>query len=158
MQQDQIMDFTRRLSQCNLGEMIVIMYDIYFAYEAEALKALENADHEAFKDAVHKGQNVLTRLMNDLDFKYPVAHNLFALYRYVQNQWAISLYKNKPEGIAEGSRIMKPLYDAFVEAAKQDTSKPLMSNTQQVYAGMTYGRQQLNENYTQMGHDRGFFA
>ena len=25
-------DFTRRLSQCNSGEMIVIIYDIFFAY------------------------------------------------------------------------------------------------------------------------------
>ena len=29
-------DFTRRLSQCNKGEMIVIIYDIYFAYTKEA--------------------------------------------------------------------------------------------------------------------------
>ena len=28
-------EFTRRLSQCNNGEMIVIMYDIVFAYMDE---------------------------------------------------------------------------------------------------------------------------
>ena len=32
-------EFTRRLSQCNRGELVVIMYDIVFAYMDEAKKA-----------------------------------------------------------------------------------------------------------------------
>jgi flagellar protein FliS len=41
MEKEQIKDFTRRLSQCNRGGLIVIMYDIYFAYADEAQKAYE---------------------------------------------------------------------------------------------------------------------
>ena len=44
------------------------------------------------------------------------------------------------------------------EVAKQDTSEPLMHNTQQVYAGMTYGKEQLNENFQESDTSRGFFA
>ena len=35
-------DFTRRLSQCNSGEMIVIIYDILFAYLDDEKKEHEN--------------------------------------------------------------------------------------------------------------------
>ena len=45
-------EFTRRLSQCNSGEMIVIMYDIVFAYMDEAKSAHEKNDYEEYKAAV----------------------------------------------------------------------------------------------------------
>ena len=39
-------DFTRRLSQCNSGEMIVIIYDIFFAYVDDIRQAHCTGDHE----------------------------------------------------------------------------------------------------------------
>lgn len=35
--------------------------------------------------------------------------------------------------------------ESFEEIAKQDTSGPVMENSQQVYAGLTYGKGSLNE-------------
>ena len=57
----------------------------------------------------------------------------------------------------EAEKILRRLYGSFVEVARQDTSEPLMRNTQQVYAGMTYGRASLNENYID-DDQRGFFV
>ena len=48
------------------------------------------------------------------------------------------MYENRLDGVQEAEHIMHRLYTSFVEAAKQDKSAPLMKNTQQVYAGMTY--------------------
>jgi flagellar protein FliS len=158
MEKEQIRDFTRRLSQCNRGGLIVIMYDIYFAYADEAKKAYENKDHAGYKTAVHRAQDTLTRLIGALDFSYPIAKNLYALYMYARNMLSRALYENSPEGIREADRILSRLYDAFAEAAKGDDSAPLMSNTQQVYAGMTYGRSQLNENFMETDQGRGFLA
>ena len=59
--------------------------------------------------------------------------------------------------IDEAEKILKRLYTSFCEVAKSDTSGPLMRNTQQVYAGMTYGRTTLNESYMEDSH-RGFFV
>ena len=53
---------------------------------------------------------------------------------------------------------MRRLYGAFVEAAKQDQSEPVMKNTQQVYAGMTYARCALNEDFVDNGNQRGFLV
>ena len=41
MTQEKKQEFTRRLSCCNRGEMIVIMYDILMSYLDEALEAQE---------------------------------------------------------------------------------------------------------------------
>lgn len=45
-------DFTRRLSQCNSGEMIVIIYDIFFAYVDDIRQARCKGDHDGQKDAI----------------------------------------------------------------------------------------------------------
>ena len=137
-------DFTRRLSQCNAGEMIVIIYDILFAYLDDVKGAYEEDSHEQMKVAIRRAQNVLDELIHSLNFAYPLSKNLHSLYVFCKNQLARTMYENRLDG-------------SFVEVARQDTSEPLMRNTQQVYAGMTYGRASLNENY--MDDDqRGFFV
>ncbi len=150
-------EFTRRLSQCNSGEMIVIMYDIVFAYMDEAKKAYEADCYEEYKEAVKKSQGAIDTLIGALNFKYELARDLHKLYMYSKNCLAKAIYQNRTEGLEEAEKILKQLYAGFCEAAKTDTSGPLMKNTQQVYAGMTYGRTNLNENYYEDNH-RGFFV
>ena len=150
-------EFTRRLSQCNKGEMIVIMYDIVFAYMDEAKQAHKADSYEEYKLAVKKSQGAIDTLIGALDFKYSIAKDLHRLYVYAKNCLAKAIYQNRTDGIEEADKILKRLYTSFCEAAKSDASGPLMQNTQQVYAGMTYGRKSLNENYFEDNH-RGFFV
>lgn len=157
MNSDLKQEFTRRLSQCNSGEMIVIMYDIVFAYMQEAKDAHEKNDYESYKTAVKRAQASIDTLCGALNFKYDIARDLHKLYVYAKNCLAKAIYQNRIDGIDEAEKILKRLYASFCEAAKQDTSGPLMKNTQAVYAGMTYGRTTLNENYMEDSH-RGFFV
>lgn len=150
-------EFTRRLSQCNNGEMIVIMYDIVFAYMDEARASYAVNSYDGYKAAVKKSQGAIDTLIGALNFKYEIARDLHKLYVYAKNCLAKAIYQNRTDGIDEAEKILKRLYTSFCEAAKSDTSGPLMRNTQQVYAGMTYGRTTLNENYFEDSH-RGFFV
>ena len=150
-------EFTRRLSQCNSGEMIVIMYDIVFAYMDEAKEAYTSGSYEAYKQAVKKSQGAIDTLIGALNFKYGIAKELHRLYVYAKNSLAKAIYQNRLDGLEEAEKILKRLYTSFCEVAKTDTSGPLMRNTQHVYAGMTYGRNTLNENCFEDNH-RGFFV
>lgn len=151
-------DFTRRLSQCNAGEMIVIIYDIGFAYLSDAKKAHEQCDAEAQKDSLRKAQRVLNELIGSLDFSYDLSKNLYALYRFCKEQLSRAMYENRMDGVEETEKILRRLYASFVEAARQDKSAPLMKNTQQVYAGMTYARDAVNEDYMDVDYHRGFLV
>ena len=157
MKDELIRDFQRRLSQCNKGEMIVIMYDIVFAYLDEAKEAHEAGNYEEYKTAVKRGQASIEALMNGLDFSYDISKQLYRLYVTSKNLLAKAIYQNRLDGILEAEKILKRLYSSFCEAAKSDTSGPLMRNTQSVYAGMTYGKTSLNENLTG-DYNRGFLA
>lgn len=150
-------EFTRRLSQCNRGELIVIMYDIVFAYLDEAKEAYAENNHENYKSAIRKAQTSIESLNHSLDYKYDLSKDLHKLYVYAKNELAKAIYQNRLDGIQEAEKILKRLYASFCEVAKSDTSGPLMSNTQQVYAGFTYGKMNLNESYIDDSH-RGFFV
>ena len=151
------LDFQRRLSQCNKGEMIVIMYDILFAYLEEAKEEHNAGNYEGYKDAIKQGQATLDMLMNALDFKYDISKELYRLYVTSKNLLSKAIYQNRTDGILEAEEIMKRLYQSFCEVAKADTSGAIMKNTQKVYAGMTYGRSSLNENLVN-DNNRGFLA
>ena len=130
-------DFTRRLSQCNSGGMIVIIYEILFTYAQDAKEAFADKDRGKMKESLRKVQGVLDELIGSLDFSWVVPDH---------------------QGLLEAEKILRRLYDAFVQAASRDTSEPVMGNAQQVYAGMTYGRGQLTESYMDQDAQRGFFV
>lgn len=150
-------DFQRRLSQCNKGEMVVIMYDIVFAYLDEAKVEHDKGNYEEYKIAIKQGQKSIEMLMHALDFSYDISKELYRLYVTSRNLLAKAIYQNRLDGIYEAEEILKRLYSSFCEAAKTDTSGPIMRNTQKVYAGMTYGKSSLNENLTD-DYNRGFLA
>ena len=157
MEDSKKLDFQRRLSQCNRGEMIVIMYDILFAYLEDAGQAHDREDYESYKEALKKSQNALDMLMGALDFSYEISKELYRLYLTGKKHLTRAIYENRIDGIQDAMQILKPLYESFVQVAKTDTSAPLMRNTQQVYAGMTYGKTSLNETY-ETERNRGFLA
>lgn len=158
MKKEQIVDFTRRISQCNKGGMIVIMYDIFFVYVEDVRGAYEAGDWDAYKEALRRAQRTLDELIAALDFKYDLAKNLYSIYVFCKDALAKCMYKRKIDDMEDAERLMRKLYDGFVHAAEADTSAPLMQNTQQVYAGYTYGRDDLVETCQDSDISRGFLV
>lgn len=151
-------DFTRRLAQCNSSEMIVIQYEIFFAYLDDALETFE-LDGEPFRQAIRHGDAVLARLQDSLDFKYALAGELYPLYNYSRRQLALALALHKKKPISNARNVMTKLYDAFAKIASEDTSEPVMHNAEAVYAGYTYGKNSLNEAaYDGSSQSRGFLV
>ena len=91
MKKELISDFTRRISQCNKGGLIVIMYDIVFAYLDEAKQSYEKKDHEAFKEAVRNADRSILELIHSLDFSYEIAKELYPLYVYCREELSKTL-------------------------------------------------------------------
>ncbi len=158
MKKEQIGDFTRRISQCNKGGLIVVMYDIFFTYAGDAKEALTAGDSEAYKNGLRGAQRTLDELIDALDFSYDLAGELYSIYVFCRNLLAKAMYKRTQEEICQAVHLMQNLYDAFCQVAEADTSAPLMQNAQQVYAGYTYGRDELVETCRNMDTKRGFLV
>lgn len=158
MKKEQIQDFTRRISQCNRGGLVIIMYDIVFTYMEEARESYQKQEWEDFKAALRNAQRAVNELIYALDFSYDLADNLYSIYVFCRDSFARSMYKRSLEDLETAGKLLKKLYSGFSAAAAQDHSAPLMSNTQQVYAGYTYGRDDLVETYQDFDASRGFFV
>lgn len=158
MKKEQIQEFTRKISQSNKGGLVIVMYDILFAYLAEAKEAYEKEQWDSYKEAVRHAQRTINELISALNFSYDLALELYRIYVFCRDNLAKAVYKRDIEELLLSERLMKKLYTAFSETMKQDESAPLMSNTQQVYAGYTYGRDDLVETYENYDTSRGFLV
>lgn len=158
MKQEQIKDFTRRISQANRSGLVVIVYDIIFACLDEAEECLNAGNYEGFKQEIRRAGAGIDRLIRTLDFQYDVSKELYPLYVFAKESMAKAVIKKSLEETGAAKAVLMNLYAAFLEIANQDQSKPLMQNTQQVYAGITYGKNDLTEIFQVPETSRGFLA
>ncbi|SHJ18062.1 flagellar protein FliS [Pseudobutyrivibrio xylanivorans] len=158
MNRDKISAFTLKIASSNGSGLISILYDIYNEYEKEALDKFAAGQVDEAVVALKKCADVVNHLQRDLNFDYKVSSNLYALYDYVQRNVSKSIYKANSDGLLEAKRVMDELGIAFDQVAKKDSSAPIMRNTQYVRAGVTYGREALNESLMGNQTSRGFWA
>lgn len=158
MEKEQILDFTRRISQSNRSGLTVINYEIIFAYLDDAKKAYREEKWKEFKVALRKAQNSIGELMQTLDFSYDISRNLYRIYVFCKDSLAAAMYKRSLTEIENAEKMLRKLYQSFCKVAETDSSAPMMKNTQQVYAGYTYGKGDLVENCQELDKSRGFFG
>ncbi len=151
-------EFTRRITQSNRGGLVVILYDMADTYLNDAKDSHAKGEYEAFKDNVHHADRVIAELSDMLDFRYPLAGELYPLYTFVRRELMLAIVKNRTKEIDDTKRVLRHLQEAFQQAALQDTSEPLMQNAQQVYAGITYGKGNLTESCQEPDTSRGFLV
>ena len=70
MKKEQIMDFTRRISQSNRGGLVIVIYDIFFAYMEDTKEAHDNGEWENYKTALRNASKTISELISSLDFSY----------------------------------------------------------------------------------------
>ncbi len=136
--------YTTRISQANRSELVVIIYELMLGSLTEAKEALDREDFDTADVELKRAQGFLCELRGSLDFQFPVSYRLVSLYRYVNEQLVKSITRRKDVNLDSCERVLKRLKQSFEEIAKQD-SGPVMENSQQVYAGLTYGKGSLNE-------------
>ncbi len=82
--------------------------------------------------------------------------NFLQLYLYVNRELVRAEVRNAEEPLENVNKVIKGLHEAYAKLDEMDTSGPVMENVQTVYAGLTYGRNNLNENLADQGINRGF--
>lgn len=158
MQKEQIQEFTRKITQSNKTGLTVITYDIFFVYLKDAINALENKEWDVHKQSIRQAQRCINELINTLNFAYELSAELYRTYAYCRELLATAIYKRNNVELQECEELMRMLYVGFVKVAESDDSAPLMKNTEQVYAGYTYGKNDINESNPNVSSNRGFFA
>lgn len=159
MNQEAIKGFTARITQASKSELIVILYEMTLTELSDAKNYHSNGDLAAFDKGLKKAQKYVSELMAALDYRYAMSYDLMSLYMYVNKRIITALMKRDPKTLDSAESVLKKLLIGFEGVSSKDTSGPVMKNTQQLYAGLTYGRGKLNETYIDPSYsNRGFIA
>ena len=178
MKKDDIQTFSYRITQANRTQLVVITLDMAVQYIKDAK---EDQDINSYRQNLRNAKRVIDLLVSSLDMSYDISSQLFDVYMVVE-RYIISAGSRRPE--QEGS-ILKPegitakpedsmagymkllescermltmLRKSFYEVSKMDDSAPLMQNTQQVYAGLTYSNGGGASEMLDAGANRGYKA
>lgn len=147
MQKEAVQAFTARITQASKSELIVILYEMILTEIKEAEEAFERKDMEAFDKELKQAQKYLGELRAALDYRYKLAYDLASLYQYVNERIINAMIRKKPDSLKSAVSVLQKLLTGFEGVSREDTSGPMMRNTQQLYAGLTYGKGTLNETY-----------
>lgn len=161
MKKERVQEFAMRVTQGSKTDLIVIMYDIILEDIAEARRVIaaetQTADsgnrrkaygtpvrEEYRKELLHAARFV-SELMAALDFRYRLSYELRNLYVYAHKCLTEAAFSGETAGLTDVEDMMNGLKEAFAKVAKEDTSGPVMQNSQKLTVGLTYGKGRLNE-------------
>lgn len=145
MTKELVQAYTARISQASRSELVVIMYEIAINNLQSATKAYWDGDMAVYVKELKQARKFLNELMASLNYSYKVSYELMSLYIYVNKAIITALFKKVPDTLDSAISILNKLMSGFIEVSRMDTSGPVMQNTQQLYAGLTYGKSSLNE-------------
>ena len=163
MKKERIQEFAARVTQGSKTDLIVIMYDIILEDIAEAKRIGDSGADEAIGTAVGKrsaygtkareeykkellhAARFVSELMAALDFRYRLSYELRNLYVYAHKCLTEAAFSGEMKKLSDVEDMMNGLKTAFAKVAEEDTSGPVMQNSQKLTAGLTYGKGRLNE-------------
>lgn len=148
--------FTRRITQANRTQLVVVVYDMLLAYLEEGMKAYETDNKQEFDRNLNLARSCIAELRSSLNFEYDLSKNLFSIYAFADRELAGDIYGAKTDNIDAIIKMFQKLRDAYHTISKEDDSEPLMENIQDVYAGYTYGKTDVNESLVNYGAQRGY--
>lgn len=147
MTKSEINAYTMRVAQASKSELIVIMYEMAVKYIDDGTEALQAGNVQEFRVNIKRAKAVVNELASVLDLRFSVSSNLLALYTYMNNVMVKSDVTLKTDDLIRVRAMLEKLHTAFGKVSEQDNTEPLMKNVQQVYSGLTYSRNSLNESY-----------
>ena len=157
MTKESIKTYSYRISQASRTEIIVIMYDMICEYVSDARECMDKNEKTEFCSDIKQAKRVLDELITALDMQYDISRELYNLYMYCGKILTAALASYKTDELDLVINTITRLRKSFYELSKDDTSGPMLKNSQQVYAGLTYsGVGAANETSEDPVANRGF--
>ena len=156
MTAEQKKEFTRKITQANSAQLIVILYDIALVYVNEAIVFMDKGDMTNARIQADFAKKSVEEMIHNLHFEYELAKSLHQIYLSMKKSLREGILDEKKELLVSVKNNLQKLRDAYAQIVSQDEGAPVMSHTQTVVAGLTYGRNSLNENLSDAGSSRGF--
>lgn len=145
MTREEQKDYGVKVTQASRTGLIVLMYEIAENYLESGMTAFDRNDIPEFRANLKKAKAVINRLNSNLDMQFSISQELQNLYLFMNRTFVKAEIRKETEEIQRIIGILRQLGAAFAQVEKTDETGPVMENTQQIYAGLTYSKNSLNE-------------
>ncbi len=149
-------EFAARIVAANPSRLVEIIYEIMIIYIQESIDCHETGTRMEFSVQIKKARACLLELEHSIQKEHPLAENFIQLYEYCHEKLTQADARYEVAPLKEVERVITRFRETYEEIAKKDQSDPVMDNAQSIYAGLTYGKNTLNENLSGEGDNRGF--
>lgn len=156
MKKELVKEFQTRIVNAGRGELLIINYEMLLAQLDDAIEAIRNDDIDEFGKSMVNCQKLLRELSSGLDFQYDISRELMSIYIYINKMFINASINQDIKSLEESAKILNVLLTGW-KLTDHTEEAPVISNGQKVYAGLTYGRSDLNE-VVDTQSNRGFRA
>lgn len=139
--------FSYRIMQASPTELIVILYEMAETYLRQAVDELNVGEIAGFRMNLKYAGRVINELNRSLDLRYDISLNFMQIYIYMNRAMIRASVSKKPDELLRCMDMLNKLKKSFEQIRSEDKRGPVMENTQQVYAGLTYSKGTLNESF-----------
>ena len=156
MKKEKKQEFTLKITRANKTQLVVILYDMVLVYLQDSLESFDKENYKEYKWNIQRAKECIDELINSLHMEYEIAGILKSLYFFYKRELTTAAVQQKKEMVVPVIQMIQELKESYEQVSAQDTSAPIMQNTQTVYAGLTYGKTSLNVDLSDQGASRGF--
>lgn len=147
-----------QVANATRGQLLKITYDLLLESLNNVKKYHGEKAEKEFHKEIGRSRQILQELIDTLDFKQEISQGLLSIYVYMNGLLIKSLMKYDDALIDEAKGLINQLLEGWDGAIANDPgSLKVMNNAQQLYAGLTYGKNDLNESVLD-DNNRGFKA
>lgn len=150
--------FTRRITQANRTQLVVIVYEMLLEYIKDAMDDYEKDRKEEFRENLHMARECIAEMRTSLNFDYELSKNLFAIYCFADRELAKDSARYTTKNLDNIRAMFTKLHDAYDKISAEDESGALMEHAETVYAGLTYTKGDLKESLVNYDSKRGYLA
>lgn len=145
MKEENKKEFQKRIVVAGRKELLLIHFEMILEELKLADQSIKEKKNEDLKVQTQTAQELLKKMVEALDFHYEVSYSLLKLYQKI-NKDIINGKLHFDRGyIKQARRLLEDLKQIFMAAELQDNT-PLVQNSEVLYAGLTYGKDnQLKE-------------
>ncbi len=155
MTKEQLKEYGLKVTQANGTELVALTYEIASAYIKEAEHTADAAPAE-FRECLKKSRALIGELITSLDMNVSISGELMRIYLFINRELIVADIRKSTENLPRIRKILERLRETFEGISIYDKNGPVMKNTQQIYAGLTYSKGSLNENMYSENTIRGY--
>ncbi len=158
MTKEQIQEFTLRTTNSNHSGLILVLFDVVKVYIQDALASYNNEEMDGYYRNISLAKKAHNELMGCINPKDELGRKVLRIFRFIYERLIASELKRKPSDLDRCVLMLDNLQIGFEHLHQIDDEAPVMKNSHQVYAGLTYGKGVLNESIEGNHISRGFKA